>query len=262
MSIIFYMALFLMILRSFVAYSLYKRSNQTGNLGLKRLSQAFIFFSLAFIGIILDDTSILPNNISVSFLFFNFMIIGTFFFILFIEETFYKGRKSVYKLVIGITIPGGMICGTLTTIGGLFFGYDVGMRLFFYQIYGVIFGILVIIIVSWLLIAAVEAYRQIKEDNNIEPWIKMRYKITIAYAINTIIIGALFVINPYDTITVIEGIELSLLLINLLEFIQIFGEFFAWYMPDRLKQYFNRNYIVEETEELSEEEIIKQLRGE
>ena len=262
MSIIFYLVLFLMILRSFVAFSLFKRSTETGNLGLKRLSQAFMLFSLAFIGIIMDDAITLPGNISMSFLFFDFMIIGTFFFILFIEETFYKGRKSAYKTVMRIYVPGGITCGMLTTISGLIFGYDLSLRVFIYQIYGVIFGILVVLIVSWLLIAAVEAYKQIKEDSNVEPWIKMRYKITIVYAINTIIIGALFVINPFDTITVIGGIELTLLLINLLEFIQIFGEFIAWYMPGRLKRYFNRKYVVEETEELSEEEIIKQLRGE
>jgi hypothetical protein len=256
------MALFLMILRSFVAYSLYKRSNQTGTLGLKRLSQAFTLFSLAFIGIIVDDALTLPGDISVSFLFFDFMIFGTFFFILFIEETFYKGRKSIFKTVMRIYVPGGIICGVLTTISGLFFGYALIARVFLYQIYGVIFGILVMLIVSWLFIAAFEAYKEIKEDDNVEPWIKMRYKITIVYAINTIIIGALFVINPFDTTTVIGDVDITLLFINLLEFIQIFGEFFAWYMPSRLKRYFNRKYIVEETEELSEEEIIKQLRGE
>ena len=262
MSIIFYLALFLMILRSFVAFSLFKRSRETGNLGLKRLSQAFMLFSLAFIGIIVDDALTLPGNISFSFAFFDLMIVGTFFFILFIEETFYKGRKSIYKLVMGIIIPGGLICVILTTVSGLLFGYDLTIRVFLYQIYGVIFGILVMIIVTWLFIAAFEAYKEIKDDNNVEPWIKMRYKITIVYAINTIIIGILFVINPYDTITVIGSVEITLLLINLLEFIQILGEFFAWYMPDRLKRYFNRKYIVEETEDLSEEEIMKQLRGE
>ena len=262
MSVILYTALFLMVFRTFVAFSLYKRSRQTGSTSLKRLSQAFFLFSIAFLGIIIDTSNLILEYMSVGFLFFDFMIIGTYFFILFIDDTFYKGRKSIYKTVLRIYIPVGIVCGTLPIISSLIFRDDAGMVVFLYQIYGVLFGLLVIINVSWLLIAATEAYKEIKDDDNVEPWIKMRYKITIVYAINTIIIGALFVINPYDPTTIIGDTDLTTLLINLLEFIQIFGEFFAWYMPDKLKQYFNRKYIVKETEDLSEEEIIKQLRGE
>jgi len=262
MSVILYTALFLMILRSFVAYSLYKRSRQTESRSLKRLSQAFFLFSLAFIGIIIEESRIIFAYMSVGFLFFDFMIIGTYFFVLFIEDTFYKGRKSIYKLVMGINIPIGIICGILATMSALVFRYDVVMRTSFYLIYGVLFGILVIINVAWLLIAAVEAYKELKDDSNVEPWIIMRYKITIVYAINTIIIGALFIMNPFDPITIFGSVDITTLLINLLEFIQIFGEFLAWYMPDKLKRYFNRNYIVDEMEELSEEEIMKQMRGE
>ncbi|MFX1382602.1 MAG: hypothetical protein ACFFBP_09155 [Promethearchaeota archaeon] len=117
----------------------------------------------------------------------------------------------------------------------------------------------------WFGYLVLKQYRNIKNES-VEPWIKMRFLIA---GIGAILEGSvgwlayLIVISQIPGVDPAGNLELLALFITVL-FLLTFaiGFFIAFVMPERMKQYFNRNYTTSDDMELSEEEIMKQMGGE
>ncbi len=117
---------------------------------------------------------------------------------------------------------------------------------------------------GWLGYASLKSYNTLK-DENIEPWINKRIKlvsyssfIEMFYPVPEVI-RVFFKIPLADTADIVSMILWYSVVVIILIFILI--QFFAWVMPSWLKNYLNRGYVPpeEKLEELSEEEIMKQL---
>ena len=157
-----------------------------------------------------------------------------------------------------IVIPMAITNIILSTINTYMFGASI---LIVSIISSLLFGGVITIFGGWYFISAREAYLKIKSKENIEPWIRMRYKTIMLYSMCFLLMGISFAVAPLFPTEIATGITVPLLIIFIMLFVEAIGEFSAWYMPDKLKNYYNRNFSVEESKELSEEEIMKQLGG-
>ena len=113
-------------------------------------------------------------------------------------------------------------------------------------------------------ILSLRYYRSIRETS-IEPWIKKRYQILgISFcfpAVNSVLYFFLPITGESAFQSPLFAIVAILLLMTNIIF--TIGNVIGWFMPNKLKTYFNRKYINPFTgvEDLSDEEIMNQLRN-
>jgi len=125
--------------------------------------------------------------------------------------------------------------------------------LYIAQVIGAVAGLCTF---GWFISIAWKSYSRIALSTTIEDWLKMKYKLIILYSI-TIIIPLCFYFIPDSTA---QGSPL----IIPMGILAIFGwivQYITWVMPEKLVQYFNRNYTgVTTLDQLpSEDEIMKLL---
>ena len=256
MSALFGIYLVFLVMRVFLAIIIFQKGRILKNKNLTELGITFFILSVSNVSILIDDLAI-PGLVT-SIVFNLSSLISIIIAIHWTDKVFYTNRKSPYKFLMAIMIPmaiANIILSTLNTY--VFAEVDFIVSVFS----SLLFGGVITIFGGWYFISARAAYLKIKSKENIEPWIKMRYKTIMLYSMCFLLMGISFGIAPLAPIEISAGITVPLFLIFITLFIEAIGEFLAWYMPDKLKNYYNRNYSVEETKELTEEEIMKQLGG-
>ncbi|MHA1720832.1 MAG: hypothetical protein ACTSWX_02390 [Promethearchaeota archaeon] len=175
--------------------------------------------------------------------------------VLFIHYTFYLDRKNptIYFILIsvitGITI---IIFNILYNFINPIEIYDNIVRIT--QMMGNFF------IFSWLIYTSFQSFLLIRNDDTIDDWVKMRYKLVLLYSF----IG-IFVAFAYATLKSTE-INFYIIFIFITSIFYQFIQLIAWVMPKFLRKYFNRHYIHDENsskmnDELSEEDIIREMGG-
>ncbi|MFX1238248.1 MAG: hypothetical protein ACFFAS_11140 [Promethearchaeota archaeon] len=178
--------------------------------------------------------------------------VGWFYFIeilvlvVFMKWGFYKEQRSISAYVV-IVIS---IVNYIIYIPLIVLQISLAIRRF-------IIDIIMITLGSWFLYVSLSAYLKIRSVKGIEPWIKARYVLVMIYGFLWALSGVFLMIPGPTT-------ELSpLILLTMLLYIIIpVTEYLAWVMPERFKNWLNRNYTYEEeTGELSEEEIMKSFGG-
>ena len=243
-------------MRVFLAIIVFQKGRKLKNKNLIELGAIFIILSVSNLSTLIDDLAI-PGL--VTSIFFNLASnIGIIIAIHWVDRVFYTNRKSPYKLLMGIIIPMAIINVILSTLNTYIFLAPNNITA---VISSILFGGVITIFGAWYFISAREAYLRLRSNNNVEPWIKMRFKTIMLYSMCFLLMGISFALGPLVPIEITTGITVPLFLIFITLLVEAIGEFLAWYMPDKLKNYYNRRFSVEETKELSEEEIMKQLGG-
>ena len=173
--------------------------------------------------------------------------------VLFIHYTFYLDRKNptFYFFIMSV------IAGILIIIFHVLFDHINPLEL-----YNTIASITQIIgnlvIFSWLIYASYKAFQNVKNDDTLDDWVKMRYKLVIFYSLLGI-----FVAIAYGTMSSTE-VNLYNILIFFATIVYQIVQLIAWTMPKFLRNFYNRHFMAHTSssniiDELSEEEIIIKL---
>jgi len=184
------------------------------------------------------------------------VFLANFFLLVFTNRTFFTDKKSPFFRFFLIIFTASLIHAVLRILD-LFPG-EWQMTAF----YNILISIIMAIPGYWFGYLVIKQYRSIKMEN-IEPWIKMRFLIAgIGALLNGSVgwLAYLIVISQIPGVDPAGNLELITLLISALILITFsIGFFIAFVMPERMKQYFNRNYKPTDEETLSEEEIMKHM---
>lgn len=214
-----------------IALSIVEKARRSGMRTLYLLTSVFITSS--FVGLF-NLESIKNDTLA-----WSISGITQFLILIFIEQTFYKDKKSPVKIFMIITTPISILAVLIPVYSAT------------------IYAVNSTIIAVWFIIVARNAYNEIKDSKFIEDWAKKRYKLIILYSLLDIIANIAIPVlaaNPDNTLWM------------LIVFLSLDGslivQFLAWVMPKRIMKFYNRNYI-EETqesiEEVTEEELLKQF---
>ncbi|MFX1237033.1 MAG: hypothetical protein ACFFAS_13550 [Promethearchaeota archaeon] len=186
------------------------------------------------------------------------IFLAQYLLLVFANRMFFVGKKSPF-LIFFLTLLGGTIAYLISI--ALYPAPRLWQMSF---INSIPIGIVISIPGFWFGPLIIKQYKKIKNEE-IETWIKMRFLIAGIGAILEGTIGWLgFLIATSD----IPGVDptgilytLTLLLYAVILIVFSIGFFIAWVMPNSMKRFFNRNYIAPEESELSEEDIMMQMKG-
>ncbi len=183
--------------------------------------------------------------------------------VIFTKYTFFKERKSPFLFLLFSLV----IVKLSDFILKIFIPISIPLNIVltpseipFFYLFLILTASSVLLSYLWLGLASLKYYKLIKVEN-IEPWIKKRYQIlgysSIIITLNSIIY-LLFPPNTYDWEAIFPFTLGLLLTINTTIF--SLSNLIAWIMPQRLKNYLNKDYqgIVEE--DLSEDELMKTIK--
>jgi hypothetical protein len=190
-------------------------------------------------------------NLIVKILYFSCVI----FLSLFIRLTFYKDKRSPFTLI--------LLISTVVFIISLIVGVinPTSIKDIYYFLGQFTLNILIMIAAYWYGFVALKQYNTFK-NQDIQPWIKKRYLISsmtsFCFASSGLSSTIIEIINWELSIRIISIISLLITTILLITF--VIGSFLAWVMPERLKRFFNKGYQISNEKELSEEEIMEQLK--
>ena len=185
---------------------------------------------------------------------FTLLSLGSYFpSVYFIYLAFFQDRKFPLKLILILT-------STFMTLSLIFTAYYQYVHTIPlpYQISFIFFG-LDLILVSGLIVYSLNgAYAVIKPREYVEPWIKSRYKLVIINKIAYLATGFSFFLSG----VLMADPEMSVFtyVIVLCQLIAITTDFLAWIMPKWFMKYLNRNYVETPEKEMTEEEIMADLK--
>ena len=120
------------------------------------------------------------------------------------------------------------------------------------------------IIFGWLGWSSLIAYKKIK-DQDIQPWIKTRYKIVSAVSFLICFERIVRIFQPwYQEFGDPNYLESYIVfgIISTMAIIFAVGFALAWFMPERFKRYLNKGYQAVEDKEYSEEELMDLIKRE
>ena len=185
-----------------------------------------------------------------------FVNIGFILAVIFTNLTFHKNRKSPAKLILIVVI-------LLAIIQLIFYGIDAIERNPFNYYLKVSLDLpYTFLVFNWLAWSSYSAYKIIK-NQDIEPWIKVRYRLIsiLSFIMSFHSLPEFF--QPYNTSWGSPSNIISVAVFGttaVLTVIFSVGFFFAWIMPNWLKKYLNRNYQPVKDKELTEEELMTLIR--
>ena len=231
--------------------------------GRRRKLKGVTILGLAFIAL----AAILFNRVSTDFLPIAFTSGKTYFSIaisclyvfyaFFTHLTFYGGKKSPIKYILVINIIAAILMLILTIsaeLQGEWANADTlptDLHIFFSIALYINIGMNVINS-GWRFISSRVSYGEIKENEAVEDWIKMRYKFVMISSILWIIVG---LTSPLIIASLAINITVSLIF-----FAYVGLEIISWGAPKKIKAWANRNFkSKDESASMSEEEILKQM---
>jgi len=183
--------------------------------------------------------------------------------IFFTKFTFFRDRKSIFMYLLVSLI----IIKIIDIILKLYVPFSLPLsfvitpsKVPYFYLYLSLTSLSILLSYPWLGLTALRYYYSIK-TRDIEPWIKIRYKL-IGYSSLIITVNAiLYLLVPINTY---DWEQLNSFIIGLLITIDttIFSiaNLFAWVIPKILKSYFNRHYQGDIEEDLTEDEIMNKVR--
>lgn len=201
-------------------------------------------FGLYFISVIIGFNDHFIGIVDIFALFSGFRFICM---VLFIHYTFYLDRSNptIYFFIISV------IAGILIIIFKVIYDYIIPLEAYntIARITQMIGNLLVL---SWLIYSSYLAFQNVKNDDTVDDWVKMRYKLVILYPF-----FGIFVAIAYGTFTTSPTIAIFLATI-VFQIIQLI----AWVMPKPVRKFFNRHFTPgKKIDDLSEEEINNKMKG-
>jgi hypothetical protein len=178
--------------------------------------------------------------------------------VVFTNMTFYKGREKEAKIVLIITIILGIIQLILIANNSAIeinrpFEYYLRVSLDFLYIF---------LVFNWLGFSSYLAFRRFR-DQEIEPWIKARYKMITVFSFIMSFHGIPIFFQPKGVLWGDPSNEISLLIFgitSIFTFIFSVGFLLAWLMPNWLKDKLNKEYEPKEDRVFSEEELMRIIK--
>ena len=237
----------------FTGVFLLYRMIKTKLFNLFGLAMFFILYGIQFIG------AFLFPYVFAAF----FSQICLLFLIIFIKNTFYKDSKSFLTPIVIITF---IVLKVFSTTIALLYNFKIPptilirpSQFFIYYTYVTLIVLEVTIPSIWLACNALKIYRRLK-NYDIEPWVKKRY---LLIAIPSLIFAASAIASYFMPLQ--GGFEATHPVVSIFVassfIIFSFGNLFAWVMPKKLKKYYNRNYEVPISEELSEKDLLDKIKS-
>jgi hypothetical protein len=220
--------------------------------GIKNKNQSLILASLGFLSISIGFIGSFILNLGSLYLEIC-VLIGYVLTVVFTNTSFYKDTKSKAKLVLVCVIFLGFIQIP-------FFILNLSQLYYIRVALDVPYTLLVF---NWLAFSSYSVYRRIKIEN-IQPWIKIRYKLIFIFSFILSLNNIPEFFQPTGTYWGDPTNIVSLLVFGAMATIVIIfsvGFSLAWFMPISLKNYFNRNYAPVNEETLSEEELTLILKN-
>jgi len=252
--VIYTMGTVLLLMNLFIGAYLLIRIRKTGLSNISWLS--FYFFSTVIEFIIRMFYIALRPSIGVnifSIIYYIYNLTGHFSLIFFVKYTFYTERKSAFSLILVSTLVAKFFYVILFIITELTSSAELNDL-----VQG--FATFILFYTSfWLSFASFSAYYKIKKSK-IQPWIKKRYLIV---GISAIFLAAQSFPNimvPYRVSFESSLMATLTIIITSLNIIFAVLSLIAWVMPKKLKDYFNRDYSKLEDEEISEEQLLTQVK--
>jgi hypothetical protein len=185
-----------------------------------------------------------------------FITIGFILGVIFTNLTFHKNRKSPAKLILIAVI-------VLAIIQLIFYGIDsIERNPFNYYLKVSLDLPYTFLVFNWLAWSSYSAYKIVKSQD-IEPWIKFRYRLISILSFIMSFHGIPEFFQPFDIRWGTPSNLISVAVFGttaVLSVIFSVGFFFAWIMPNWLKKYLNRNYQPIKDKELTEEELMNLIR--
>ncbi|MFX1236191.1 MAG: hypothetical protein ACFFAS_07455 [Promethearchaeota archaeon] len=187
-----------------------------------------------------------------------FLVGGFTFFVIFTNTTFYKSKMKKANMILLITI----VLGVFQLIWINSFPHIEINREFHYYFRVSLDYPYAFITFNWLSYSCYLTYKRLK-NMDIEPWIKARYRLV---AISSFMISFYQVPEffqpkgirwgtPDDPLSLaIFGVTTILMMV----YIVVFS--LAWFMPKRLKRYFNKDYTREDDKDCNEKVLIDYLK--
>ncbi|TFG15661.1 MAG: hypothetical protein EU535_01675 [Promethearchaeota archaeon] len=187
-----------------------------------------------------------------------FVFIGFVCGVIFINMTFYKRQMKRANLILLIVIILGI---TQIILFHLVYpieinrGYEYYLRVSLDLPY-------VLLVYNWFAFSFYSAYKRLK-DQDIEPWIKVRYKML---AISSFLMSFHSIPEFFQPKNIRWGNPndpISLVIFGILAVMAIcYGFMFSlsWFMPKKLKRYFNKGYQREIDKEYTEEELMNMIK--
>ncbi len=186
-----------------------------------------------------------------------FSLIGTILIMIFTHLMFHKERKSSFpKLIMVASVIMGIFAWVM---------YQLNLTpLNSHELYlaqSILDFIFRSMVFDWLAWSAYSAHKKLK-DQDIEPWLKTRYKMIYISSPLLTFIWVLRIFQPWpvqfgDSINpqslIIFGISSILALIYTITFA------LAWIMPNKFKNYLNRGYTPVKEKKMVEEEIMSEF---
>lgn len=192
-----------------------------------------------------------------------FIFIGFVCGVIFTNLTFYKDRMKKANFVLIIVI----ILGLIQILLFHLYGFIEGARTYHYYVRVSLDLPYILLSFNWLAYSCYTAYKRL-EDQNIEPWIKMRYKLL---AISSFIMSFHNIpefFQPKNTPWGHADNLISIIIFGIaviMSMVYVIIACLSWFMPNRLKNYFNGDFIREDDKEYNEDELMdlikRQLKG-
>jgi len=213
-----------------------------------------LFNLIAGIVLIFSALTVYTNNIILYLIYLTFVFSSNIFLVLFIQNTFYKDKKSPLKIFLMILI---LIFTFQLVIIGL--NPDLFEMVFFIKfILSILYSSEFLITGVWMAKISLREYKKYK-PMPLSPWIKKRYLLSGILAISHALIGYHYLIYIFGIIDE-QNPNLIIIYINLLYSVVLLiifsvGSLITWVMPGKLKVFFDRKFKPVKEVDLSEEEI-------
>lgn len=216
---------------------------------------SLIYGSICFILVVISQTGLFLFNFNM-FAERIFYTLHYLFAIFFVKSIYYKERKSLFPFILTISIIGAIIHDYI-----VFMMMIENSPLLYYLEISIDFSLRFIIFI-WLAWASYSAYKEFK-DKDIEPWIKIRFKLTafVSLLVSLYNLNRFFLpwnVNRNDPNNLISFTILGITAV--LAFIISIGFFLAWITPNWFKKYINRDYEPSSKREYSETELIEIIK--
>lgn len=252
--IIYLMGAFLISMNLFIGSYLLIRIRRTGLSNIYWLSFYFFFTVIEFTlrMVFAAGRPAVGVNL-ISWIYYVFNLTGHISLIFFVKSTFYTERRSAFSFVLTSTI----VAKIFYIITYVITDFELSD-----EIYNVVQGLatyMIFISSFWLSFASLSTYYKIKKSD-ISPWVKKRYLIVGISAIFLMAQSIPNVLMPYRVS--FESPLMVTLTITIVTFNILFAilSLIAWVMPKRIKSYYNRAYSKSEDGELSEEELLAEIK--
>ena len=184
-------------------------------------------------------------------------MLTTFCGLAFVKTTFYKEKESPFKIFLLI----GIICTGVIFVLYILLALSLITFSLFENIGDIIFASYYILMFVWLAIVSYDEYKRVKPFN-IEPHVKWRYyilsvtSIAGAVGLGSMIVATIFNFGPEMVLLY----AMAFLITSIISLVRTGCNYLIWVMPGPFKRFLNKGFTkIDESKELSEEEIMKQM---